>query len=109
MEAMDPTLSERHIHPFYVVVIIMGVTLLVGVVIYFYGTAWFRAAFEAPPPTGHMAEFVKAKRELAQTAAAAGFGSELYEKSANPIADRMPDTAAPLEDPLAGLYTNPFE
>lgn len=35
-------------------------------------------------------------------------GSALYEKSQNPIKDTLPETVAPVSNPLAGLYQNPF-
>lgn len=35
-------------------------------------------------------------------------GSELFEKSSNPISGQLPDTIAPVPNPLEGIYENPF-
>ena len=36
-------------------------------------------------------------------------GSGLLEKAQNPIKDQLPETVAPVPNPLEGLYKNPFE
>ena len=36
-------------------------------------------------------------------------GSELYQKAANPIGDKLPTTIAPVPNPIQSVYKNPFE
>ena len=40
---------------------------------------------------------------------AGGLGSDVYKKAANPISDKLPDTVAPVPNPIQGAYKNPFE
>ncbi|MCP6720220.1 MAG: hypothetical protein KJI72_02805 [Patescibacteria group bacterium] len=35
-------------------------------------------------------------------------GSELFERSSNPVSGQLPDTIAPVPNPLEGIYENPF-
>jgi hypothetical protein len=42
-------------------------------------------------------------------AAPADLGSKLYEKAANPVAGELPETLAPVPNPVEGIYKNPFE
>ena len=35
-------------------------------------------------------------------------GSELFERSSNPVSGQLPDTVAPIPNPLEGIYENPF-
>lgn len=41
--------------------------------------------------------------------AAGGLGSEVYEKSANPVSGKIPQTAAPVPNPIENAYKNPFQ
>ncbi|MBI5733069.1 hypothetical protein HY967_03880 [Candidatus Jorgensenbacteria bacterium] len=36
-------------------------------------------------------------------------GSQVYEKSTNPLSDKLPETIAPVPNPLENAYKNPFE
>lgn len=36
-------------------------------------------------------------------------GATLYQKSANPLSDKLPGTVAPVANPLQGVYKNPFQ
>jgi hypothetical protein len=36
-------------------------------------------------------------------------GTTVYEKANNPISDKLPDTLAPVANPIADIYKNPFE
>lgn len=36
-------------------------------------------------------------------------GSSIYEKSNNPVKGALPETVAPVPNPLEGAYNNPFE
>lgn len=46
-----------------------------------------------------------AAAELAPT----DLGSQIYEKAANPVAEKLPGTVAPVPNPVEGVYQNPFE
>lgn len=35
-------------------------------------------------------------------------GSQVYEEASNPISGELPETAAPLSNPIEGAYQNPF-
>jgi len=39
----------------------------------------------------------------------ADLGTELYEKAANPVSGKLPETVSPVPNPLEGVYKNPFE
>ena len=53
-------------------------------------------ATEAQPPAGASI----AKPDL---------GSTLYENAKNPISKKLPESAAPVPNPIQGIYKNPFE
>lgn len=36
-------------------------------------------------------------------------GAQLYNQAQDPIAGKLPDTIAPVTNPLDGIYKNPFE
>ncbi len=36
-------------------------------------------------------------------------GSTIYSKTQNPIEDKLPDTVAPVPNPLQNVYKNPFQ
>jgi len=35
-------------------------------------------------------------------------GSALYNSASNPVSGKLPETVAPVPNPIKGLYTNPF-
>lgn len=35
-------------------------------------------------------------------------GSALYNSASNPVSGKLPDTVAPVPNPVGGLYKNPF-
>ena len=39
----------------------------------------------------------------------AALGETLYEQTQNPIGDKLPETVAPVANPVEDLYKNPFE
>lgn len=41
--------------------------------------------------------------------APADLGSQIYKKAANPVAGELPETVAPVPNPVEGVYQNPFE
>ena len=45
----------------------------------------------------------------ATTTGGQDIGSSIYEKAANPVQDKLPDTVAPVANPLEGAYKNPFQ
>lgn len=51
--------------------------------------------------------------EVEQPAAAfienTDIGSEIYSKANNPVEDKLPETLAPIANPIEGIYKNPFE
>lgn len=36
-------------------------------------------------------------------------GSNIYEKASNPVSGQLPETVAPVANPLENAYQNPFE
>lgn len=39
----------------------------------------------------------------------ATLGEAIYEQSSNPVKGTLPDTVAPIANPIGGAYRNPFE
>ncbi len=39
----------------------------------------------------------------------ADLGSSLYEKSSNPVQDKLPGSVAPVTNPIEDIYKNPFQ
>lgn len=39
----------------------------------------------------------------------AALGGNLYNKSSNPVQDKLPSTVAPVTNPIQNLYQNPFQ
>lgn len=35
-------------------------------------------------------------------------GAALYQSASNPVSGKLPETVAPVPNPIQGLYTNPF-
>ena len=44
-----------------------------------------------------------------EQAAQADLGTQLYEKSQNPVQDKLPSTVAPVPNPIENIYKNPFQ
>ena len=80
--------------------IAIGLVLVVFLIWYFV----FYKKSAAPTTTGG-APIVP--REASTPANSQSLGSELYEKSKNPIGDKLPETN-PVPNPLEGVYKNPF-
>jgi hypothetical protein len=99
---------EKHVHMFYVALILGVFVALISTGLYWIGTKWYDEADKASPSV--VAQFPRVKREIFNLAAAsAGLGSELYEQAANPVQGELPDAAPPLTNPIEQLYKNPFE
>jgi len=79
--------------------------IIVAVVLVLLGTAVYLLLREpAPSPVGEVPVPISQP-----PAGEKDLGSELYEKSANPISDRLPETISPIANPLENAYRNPFE
>lgn len=92
-----PTVDEPHEMQFKFPLIVGAALLLLAGLFY-----WYQVALKKPP------------QEAVQPPAGASIttpdlGSELYEKSRNPIEGSLPETLAPVPNPLEGVYKNPFE
>lgn len=44
-----------------------------------------------------------------EEASRADLGSSLLEKAQNPIQDKLPETVAPVPNPIQDIYKNPFQ
>lgn len=80
--------------------IIVGVALLIVAAIGFY---WYSLQ-PAPAPAA-----APATASPAAPAEETALGAEIYQKSSNPVGDRIPESSAPIANPLEGAYQNPFE
>ena len=81
----------------YITIGIAIAVILAGFLIWYFGYKY--AAPKAAPGAN----------TAATPAAAGGLGSDVYEKSVNPIGDKIPQTATPVPNPIENVYKNPFE
>lgn len=78
-------------------VIAAAVVILAAGFLYY----WFFARTPAVPG--------EVETQIKEEPAPADLGSQIYEKAANPVAGELPDTVAPVPNPVEGIYKNPFE
>lgn len=76
--------------------VVVALLVVAGLVYWLYTKPVAPPAPLAEPPAGGA---------LAQP----DLGSDVYEKAANPVAGELPETVAPLPNPLEEIYKNPFE
>ncbi len=81
--------------------VLLGVVVLVVLVAagYFIWVNYARPVATLPTPTPLTKE----------EASKADLGSQLYEKSQNPISDKLPDTVTTVPNPIQDIYKNPFQ
>ncbi len=48
------------------------------------------------------------QKEVAPEEQSAGLGSDIYGQANNPLGGKLPDTVAPVPNPIEGMYKNPF-
>jgi hypothetical protein len=100
--------KPKHVNPFYVG-LIFAVALVGGVGTFaWFGTKWGSELDEASRPV-EIATLPQVRRQLIETVEAAGIGAEIFDVSAAPLDDAIPDTAPPVTNPVDALYRNPFE
>ncbi len=71
-------------------IISIGVIILIVGLIFFY--------WKKPKP-----------EEKNESDSAKNLGSEIYGNISNPVQDALPETVAPIPNPIKGTYKNPFE
>lgn len=59
------------------------------------GAAWYFRNFKSPL--------------VEKITPASTLGGQIYEQANNPIQDKLPDTVAPVANPIQDAYKNPFE
>lgn len=74
------------------------IVVVVAVVLAIAGFFYWKN-FYTPPP----------KEEAAPAEESADLGSELYRQVTNPVEGQLPETTAPVPNPLQNIYKNPFE
>ena len=79
-------------------IIVLASLIVVGAFLYWYLV--LREAGVAPSPT---------EPPAAATIENADLGSQIFEGAQNPISGELPETVAPVPNPLEGVYQNPFE
>ncbi len=72
--------------------------ILVGIVIALIagGLVWYLKYYEKPVSADNIAP-------------AATLGGQIYEQANNPIQDKLPNTVAPVSNPIENTYKNPFQ
>lgn len=103
---MDLTSTPaRHVHAFYVTLILVCAIFATVFVVYIIGARWYYEDYNLqlaePFPVRSM--FMRASAEVP------GIGAEIYDRTANPLQDRLPDVTPNVQNPIDGMYTNPFE
>ena len=93
---------QKTVHPLYVVIVLAVVVLGAAVAFYFKSRDWYAQLGNPSVP-------VVIQKKPVQKPAVAGLGSELYAKSQNPVAGKLPDTAPAVPNPIQNVYKNPFE
>ena len=85
-------------------IIAIIVVVIVAVAIFYYYVLSRRPV--APPPVLPVAE---TQPPAGASIAKPDLGSTLYEDAKNPISKKLPASAAPVSNPIQGIYKNPFE
>ena len=89
--------------------ILLSVFAVLGAVAAFiYRSSFVINTAYAPPEASHTTATPTKKVHLDQSASL-DLGTELYQKSNNPVADKLPDSVTPIPNPAADAYKNPFE
>jgi hypothetical protein len=75
--------------------------------------AWYVNGRPQTPPTPPQASVLAPVAKEAVPAASpetqASLGGNIYAQAQNPIKDKIPETVAPVSNPIGGAYKNPFE
>lgn len=91
-----PASAQKSKLPFIITIIVV---VLVAVTVY-----WYLMLRE--PTVAPAAPVVELP--AAESITSPDLGSELFEKSSNPLSGQLPETVAPVPNPLEGIYENPF-
>src|SRR3989344_271429 len=101
MAAVADTLKPiKFSHPHHqrqMIILAVLLLVLIGLFVSFY--------FYYPYPDQLISPINRETRQNTQT----DLGTTLYEKAQNPIEGQLPETAAPIANPLDNAYKNPFE
>lgn len=105
MNGREPTMPQGGAAP----VAGKSPVMLIGVVVLFVLAAagalyWYAMQLPQPAPAG-----VTAEPPVGTEIEEPDLGTEIYEKAANPLSEKLPETVAPLPNPLEETYKNPFE
>jgi len=69
---------------------------------------WYLGFYKKPTAAPSTGGAPAPQEGAASPASSQSLGGELYEKSKNPIGDKLPETN-PVPNPLEGVYKNPFD
>ena len=90
--------------------ILLAVFVVFGALAAFlYGSSLFSAGTAYTPPVASPTNATPTQKTHLDQAASVDLGTEIYQKSNNPVADKLPDSVAPVPNPAADAYKNPFE
>jgi hypothetical protein len=105
MNGGGPTLSPGNAAPgaarspaTLIGVVVIGVLVAAGA-LYWYSVRL--PSLPAPSPA--------AQPPAGEAIGEADLGTEIYKQAANPVAEQLPTTVAPVPNPLEETYKNPFE
>ena len=75
--------------------------LLVAVIAIWYWRGSFSLQKKERPP--------ESQNQTVKEPTAKDLGTQLYQKSTNPLENKLPATVAPVPNPIQGVYKNPFQ
>ncbi len=97
MDVVNTNTPQGHGHKKEMILIVLAVFLVGAIIVYWYITSPLERPLQSNQPV------------LAPTTETQTLGSDIYEKSSNPIKDQLPGTQNPVSNPLENLYQNPFK
>jgi hypothetical protein len=91
--------------------IISGIIFILAVAVAY--LAWYVNGRPQTPPAAPsapvLAPVAKEAVPAASPEAQASLGGDIYAQTQNPVKDKIPETIAPVSNPIDGAYKNPFQ
>lgn len=95
--------------PLIIVIIVIAI-VVIAVIWYLQQPKKIEPAPAAPAAVGAPTTPVgPVEPPAGETIKSPDLGTEVFKKASNPVSEKLPDTLAPVANPIENLYKNPFE
>ncbi|MBI2120308.1 MAG: hypothetical protein HYT94_01640 [Parcubacteria group bacterium] len=87
--------------------IISVVVFILAILVAYLAWSVNKAPEAAPEQAPVLAPIAKEAPPMPETEPS--LGGDIYEQTQNPVKDKIPESVAPVSNPIGGAYKNPFE